>query len=121
MTLSRPEWERLRDVRDRLRDELIAAEEEEEVLALKVAENRRKIIRLRKQARLAERRTETAMDKELEDIESSEAAEEALQALDSGVVAEQRPEFVDILEMPPETWAVIDGLDPFPGPAVPVL
>ena len=101
----------MRDNRDKLREELVRAEEDEELLSQQLSERRRKVLRLRKQLRQAERRTEKAMDKELEDIEAEEVFENPVE--EEGVEAALRPEFVDILEMDPNDWAVIDGVAPF--------
>jgi hypothetical protein len=81
--LSVPEWERFRDTRERLSRELEAADEEELSLLMaqqdllrKLSQHKAKKIRLRKQLRLAENRTETAVTRELDELEMAEAVEE---------------------------------------------
>lgn len=83
MKLSVPEWEKFRDVRERLSKELEDADEEEvrlltaqQDLLRKLSQHKAKKIRLRKQLRLAENRTETAVSRELDELEMAEAVEE---------------------------------------------
>ena len=83
MKLSVPEWEKFRDVRQRLSKELEDADEEEVRLLMaqqdllrKLSQHKAKKIRLRKQLRLAENRTETAVSRELDELEIAEAVEE---------------------------------------------
>lgn len=115
VTVSRAEWERLRDGRDQLRLDLERAEEKEAELLQQLLEHRARTIRLRKQLRQAERRTDAAVAREVEDIEEAERVEEAFLDLgESGVEVEERPFFHDILEMAPTDWASIDGLQSFP-------
>lgn len=108
--VSRPEWEKLRDVRDQLRLDIEKIEEEE--IKLKMRK-----VRLRKQLRLAERRTDDAVAEELDDLEEAEAAETQFLSLEteSGVEASESVfPFSDVLEMPPVDWALISGVsDPF--------
>ncbi|KAK6388365.1 hypothetical protein LTR95_019734, partial [Oleoguttula sp. CCFEE 5521] len=110
VTLSRPEWERLRDTRDRLRRDIDKLEEEEVVLLQRLADRRAKKIRLRKQIRLSERRTDDAVAKELDELEAAEAVEneflpEVEPIAEVGVEAVELPfGFHDILEMPPSAW-----------------
>ena len=115
VTVSRPEWERLRDSRDQVRMDLEKAEEREAELMQQLLTHRARIIRLRKQLRQAERRTERAVAEELEDIEEAERVEASvLSGPEPGVLAEERPFFHDIIEMPTEHWASLDGLLGFP-------
>lgn len=115
VTVSRLEWERLRDSRDQMRIDLEKAEEREAELMQQLLTHRARTIRLRKQLRQAERRTERAVAEELDDIEEAERVEASV-LFDSepGVVAEERSFFHDIIEMPPEDWASLDGLLDFP-------
>ena len=135
MTVSRAEWERVRDGRDRLRKDLERVEEREVELMRQLFEHRARTLRLRKQLRLAERRTDEAVASELDSLEVLEEAErveaERVEAERVGasnlpeeeeptVVVEEHSFFNDMLEMGPRDWAVIDGLDPFlnlPGPS----
>ena len=73
--------------------------------------HRAKTIRLRKQLRQAERRTDRAMSREEEELfaDLPGLAEE-----EAGVEAVERPPFVEIPEMPLDDWVSIDGLDNFP-------
>ena len=81
--LSAPEWTKFRDTRERLRKEIDNADEEEIKLLIqqqeilkKISAHKAKKLRLRKQLRLAENRTKSAVAKELEDLEAAEAVEE---------------------------------------------
>ena len=115
VTVSRAEWERIRDGRDKLRRELERAEEREVELMGQLFEHRARTLRLRKQLRQAENRTDKAVAEELEGIEEAERVEaEFLPAASAEVEVEDRPFFHDILEMPPEDWLAIDGDMPFP-------
>lgn len=111
VTVSRPEWERLREVREQLRLDIERIEEEE--IKLKMRK-----VRLRKQLRLAERRTDDAVAEELDELEEAEAVEDRFLSAEttSGVEVTENPfAFSDVLEMPPEDWAIIGGAsDPFP-------
>ena len=93
-----------------MRFELEQAEEAEERTTYELSERRRKVIRLRKQLRQAEQKTEKALNKELEDIESAKIVK-AVGAAEAGVKAETRPFFSDVLEMPLDAWASIDSWD----------
>ena len=130
MTVSRAEWERVRDGRDRLRKDLERVEEREVELMRQLFEHRARALRLRKQLRLAERRTDEAVVNELDSLEELEEAErveaERVEASylpeeeEPTVVVEEHSFFTDMLRMDPGDWAVIDGLDPFlnlPGPS----
>ena len=130
MTVSRAEWERVRDGRDGLRKDLERVEEREVELMRQLFEHRARTLRLRKQLRLAERRTDEAVASELDSLEVLEEAErvEAERVGASNLPEEEEPTVVveehsffnDMLEMGPRDWAVIDGLDPFlnlPGPS----
>ena len=126
VTVSRPEWERLRDGREKLRAELEAAEEREAEMMHKLFEHRSKTLRLRKQLRQAEKRTDHAVAKELEELEGAEAVEnEFLDPTPSSSVvapsdpwheflhgAEAEPQpvpFWDVVEMPPGDWDLLLG------------
>lgn len=122
VTVSRPEWERLRDARDSLRRDIEKIEEEEVELLQKLASRRAKKIRLRKQLRLSERRTEEAVAQELEDLEAAEAIEDQFLPPEdpvdtSGVEVLESPFlFHDILEMPPSDWdQLLAGVQPVGG------
>lgn len=110
VTVSRPEWERLRDARDALRRDIEKIEEEEVELLQKLAARRAKKIQLRKRLRLSEHRTESAVAQELEDLEAAEAIEEeflpAEDFLEPGGFEVPDPlfPFSDIVEMPPTDW-----------------
>jgi len=93
VTVSRPEWERLRDGREKLRAELEAAEEREAEMMHKLFKHRSKTLRLRNQLRQAEKRTDYAVAKELEELEGAEAVEnEFLEPMpSSSVVAPSDP------------------------------
>jgi hypothetical protein len=112
VTLSRAEWERLRDSRESLQKELERAEEKEAELLQQLLTQRAKTIRLRKQLRLAAVRTDTAVAQELDDLEAVEELETAfLPDEGTGVVAADRPfAFHDLLEMPPADWGSLDGV-----------
>ncbi|KAI4209326.1 MAG: hypothetical protein L6R36_009538 [Xanthoria steineri] len=115
VTVSRSEWERLRDGRDQLRLDLERAEEKEAELLQQLLSHKARTVRLRKQLRQAERRTDVAVAREVEDLEEADRVEEAFLGLEEpGVEAADRPFFHDILEMPPSDWANIDGLENFP-------
>lgn len=80
--LSVPEWEKFRNVRERLSKELDDADEEEvrlltaqQDLLRKISQHKAKKIRLRKQLRLAENRTENAVSRELDELEAAESVE----------------------------------------------
>lgn len=80
---------------------------------------RMKKIRLRKQLRLSEARTNTAMSKELEELDALDAAEQAFlpQDQEQGVEVSEYPfPFHSVLEMPISSW---DELWP-PGAEAPV-
>ena len=103
MTVSRAEWERLRDSREDAKKELERAEEKEAELMQQLLTQRAKTIRLRKQLRLTESRTEKAVAQELEDQEAVDALEDLL-VPDEGLGVEVVPQpfvFHDILEMAP--------------------
>lgn len=108
--VTRPEWEKLRDVRDQLRLDIEKIEEEE--IRLKMRK-----VRLRKQLRLAERRTDDAVAEELDELEEAEAVEAQFLSLEaaSGVEVADNPfAFSDVLEMPTGDWDLIGGVsDPF--------
>lgn len=114
VTISSSQWERVRDTRDRLRRDLERVEEEETELLHRLAARRARKVRLRKQIRLAERRTDDAVAEELRDLESAEAVEETvLGPAPEGVEIEEYPFSVHgILEMPPADWASLFGEDP---------
>lgn len=113
VAMSRPQWEKLRDTRDKLRHEIEKIEEEEVELMHKLAARRSKKIRLRKQLRLSERRTDDAVAQELEELEAAEDAENELLGLDLGPLVEV-PElpfsFHGILEMSPQGWGSLEGI-----------
>ncbi|KAM0713356.1 hypothetical protein Q7P35_000808 [Cladosporium inversicolor] len=87
VTVSRPEWERLRDTRDALRQSIEKIKEEEVELLQKLAARRAKKIRLH--------------------LETAEAVEEQFLPLDESVdhrgfeVPEQPFPFFDVIEMLP--------------------
>lgn len=117
VTLSRPEWERVRDVRDRLRLELQRHEEQEMELMQRIFDHRRRTLRLRKELRQAESRTETAAEKELEALEEADRVEAdafgPVAEAPEGVEVASRDFVHGILEMSPIDWSVIDGDNPF--------
>jgi hypothetical protein len=111
--LSVPEWERFRDTRERLSKELEAADEEELRLLMeqqdvlrKLSTHKAKKIRLRKQLRLAENRTETAITRELDELEMAEAVEEEfLPSVEpTGVEVSGPPNEADPWGMSPSDW-----------------
>jgi hypothetical protein len=75
VTLSTPQWVRLRDARDALQRDIEKVEEEEVHLLQELTARRMKKIRLRKQLRLSENRTNAAAAKELEELDALDAAE----------------------------------------------
>lgn len=96
VTLSASEWERFRKTRDKLRADLEKADEEEISLLLeqrrlldRISSHKAKKIRLRKQLRLAENRTDGAVAKELEALEAEEAAEPVPEPDEAGVVVDE--------------------------------
>jgi hypothetical protein len=107
VTLSAPQWTKLRDARDALRRDIEKIEEEEIELLQKLTARRMKKVRLRKQLRLSENRTDTAVAQELEDLENAEAIERAFLPQDEefGIeIPDQSFAFSSILEMPTECW-----------------
>lgn len=115
VTVSRAEWEKMRDGRELLRRDLERAEEKEAELLQQLLDHRARTIRLRKQLRQAENRTDKAVAQELDDVEEAERVESAFLGLEEpGVLVEERPFFHDVLEMVPGDWASIDGLQGFP-------
>ena len=117
VTLSRPEWEKVRDVRERLRKQLTEATEAEssvyEQLARQfsdLAKRKAKVARLRKQLALAERRTDDAVAREVLDLEMVELLEEEFLPSEEvvGVEAELVPSG-DFLELPPDFWNDVSG------------
>jgi len=122
VTVSRPEWEKLRDARDSLRKDIEKIEEEEVELLQKLAARRAKKIQLRKRLRLSERRTENAVAQELEDLEAAEAVESEFlppedPAEPAGFEISEPPfPFFDIVEMPPTDWdQILAGVGPVGG------
>jgi hypothetical protein len=127
--LSVPEWEKFRDVRERLSKELEDADEEEVRLLMvqqdilrKLSQHKAKKIRLRKQLRLAENRTETAVSRELDELEMAEAVEEEfLPTLEPvGVEVSGPPNDSDPWGMTPSDWVglcdpsfPLEGLESF--------
>ena len=109
VTLSRPEWMRLRDLREKYRKELVEAEEEEAALLERLSRRKAKTARLRKQLIEAEERTAKAVAKEVED---TQVADELDELLDGVEIPGQPFEFHGILEMPPDDWGLIDGGNP---------
>ncbi|KAM0721481.1 hypothetical protein Q7P37_002405 [Cladosporium fusiforme] len=102
--LSVPKWEKFRETRERLSKELEDADEEEirlltaqQDLLQKLSQHKARKIRLRKQLRLTERRTETAVSRELDDLESAEVIEdEFLPSLElSGMEVSSPPNDLD--------------------------
>lgn len=114
VTLSNPQWMKLCDARDALRRDIEKVEEEEieimqkqSKLLQELTARRMKKIRLRKQLRLSESRANSAVAKELEDLEAEDALEQALLPSEEpfGVEAAEQPfAFHSILEMPPNSW-----------------
>nr|OQO16470.1 hypothetical protein B0A51_17575 [Rachicladosporium sp. CCFEE 5018] len=77
-----------------------------------LAERRMRKIRLRKQLRLAERRTETAVADELDRLEAEDPPVDEEDSADVGVeVAEHPFAFHSILELPVSEWGAFDGVD----------
>lgn len=114
VTLSAPQWEKLRDLREKLRRDIESLEEEEVEIMQKLQDRRMKKIRLRKQLRLAERRTDDAIGEALDILESEEPpAEEELSAEVGVEISEYPFEFHSILEMPPDDWAALAGFSNF--------
>jgi hypothetical protein len=114
VTLSNPQWMKLCDARDALRRDIEKIEEEEieilqkqSKLLQELTARRMKKIRLRKQLRLSESRADSAVAKELDDLEAEDALEQALLPSEEpfGVEAAEQPfAFHSILEMPPASW-----------------
>jgi hypothetical protein len=107
VTLTAPQWLKLRNTRNKLRRELEELEEEEIVLLKQLADRRMKKVRLRKQLRLAENRTDDAIGEELDALEQADEVEAAfLPSLGETVeVAEAPYQFHDVLDMSPDAWA----------------
>jgi hypothetical protein len=105
---------KLCDARDALRRDIEKIEEEEvdilqkqSKLLQELTARRMKKIRLRKQLRLSEARADTAVAKELEELETDDALEHALLSSEEpfGVEAAEQPfSFHSVLEMPPTSW-----------------
>lgn len=104
---------KLCDARDALRRDIEKVEEEEVEILQKQSKllqeltaRRMKKIRLRKQLRLSETRADSAVAKELEDLEAEDALEQALLSSEEpfGVEVAEQPFFHSILEMPPASW-----------------
>lgn len=107
VTLSAPQWVRLRDARDALRRDIEKVEEEEIHLLQELTARRMKKIRLRKQLRLSEDRTNAAAAKELEELDALDAAERSFLPLEEefGIEIPEQPfQFHSLLEMPPTSW-----------------
>jgi hypothetical protein len=114
VTLSTPQWIRLRDARDALRRDIEKIEEEEidilqkqSKLLQELTARRMKKVRLRKQLRLSENRTDAAVAQELEALEAEDALEQSLLPSQEtfGVEAAEQPfAFHGVLEMPPTAW-----------------
>lgn len=122
-TLSVPEWTKYRDTRDKLQRELDSMEErevellhEQSRLQQRLLEHKAKRIRLRKQLRLASGRTESAVEKELEELERAEAGEDE----EPGVETLPSTQTPDIWQMSALEWEQIcDPLFDWSVPPVP--
>jgi hypothetical protein len=113
VTLSRPEWEKLRGLREDLRSQLERSEERVAELMQQLSAQQAKSVRLRKQVRLAETRTDKAVAQELDDLETVEDLEEALRVPGEGVGAEAAGQpfaFHGIVEMPPGDWGLLEDI-----------
>jgi hypothetical protein len=112
VTVSRPEWEAIRDSRNALRLQLEESEEKEIELMHQLAVHRSRTLRLRKQLRQAENRTDTAVAAELDALDEVEGLEAMMESSGSplGVEVAEQPSFHGILDMPVSQWEAIDGL-----------
>lgn len=110
VTVSAPEWRRLRDLREKIRGDLEKAEEEEVGLLHRLSALRAKKLRLRKQLRHTGRRVDKAVDQELADLEAADLVEnEVLGPMPEelgDMVEVSDPPFMmhDILQMSPGAW-----------------
>jgi len=113
-TLTRPEWERLRNSRNELRSQLEKSEERVAELLQQLAAQQAKSVRLRKQLKQAESRTDVAVAQELDELEAVEDLEAALlvPGEGEGVEASSRAFFHDLLEMTPQDWGSLEGILP---------
>lgn len=120
VTLSAPEWMKFRDMREKFRKELDEAEEEEirllhqqqDILA-RLTRHKAKKVRLRKQMRLAGERTDSAVARELDDLESADAVEARYLPVvePDGVEAVEGASSSAVWEMPPSDWAGLCDVD----------
>jgi hypothetical protein len=126
-SLSYSQWQKLRDAREKLRRDIESLEEEEVVILQRLsqdqqrlAEKRMKKIRLRKQLRQAERRTDSAAVSALDELEMEEPPSVVPDLFDvsPGVELADNSFLQDILEMPVQDWGTLTGValdDPFEG------
>lgn len=111
VTLSYPQWVKAKEVRERLQKELEAVEVEEVELLQRLVGRRQKKIRLRKQLRLAERKTDDAVAKEVEDADTADAVEDILFGSEEGIEIPPLPSFHDNVEKGIDEWSSFFPLD----------
>jgi len=123
LVVTRAEFDKLRSIRLRLKEQLERAEDEEEklveeqeALLVRIRTQQARIRRLRKQLRFSERQEGAAFDKELASIEEAEEQERSLIASYAEPVSVDLPSvslfpFDDRLMMSPSQWADLGGDD----------
>lgn len=107
-TSNRPEWERLRDVRESLQKDLERAEEWETELLQRFESQRAKVINLRKQVRQQAASTDLAVEAELDDVERADNVWSELLKISEEqeqIVAEQAFPFHELLDVDHEDAA----------------
>lgn len=110
-----------KEIEDADEDEIKLLMEQQEILR-KLSAHKAKKIRLKKQLRLAENRTESAVAKELEDLEAAEAVEEEfLPEETGGIELSEDAGPSDIWNLTPSDWVglcdpnfPLEGLESFP-------
>lgn len=133
VTLSTPEWVRFRDLRNRLKKELEEADEvevsllhEQQDILQKILRHKAKKIRIRKQLRLAGEKTDSAMSRELEELEAVDAIEDCSDLTPEEGIAVSEVVGGTPWEMSPGDWIglcdpsfPLEGLASFPADAGP--
>ncbi|OQN95110.1 hypothetical protein B0A48_18714 [Cryoendolithus antarcticus] len=121
VSLTSVQWIKLRDGREKLEKEIEELEVEEIGILQRMSQDQKQLVdrrmkkvRLRKQLRLAARRTETAVAEELDRLEAEDPPVDEVEEepLDVGVEVPEHPfAFHGILEMPVGDWSVFDNID----------
>jgi hypothetical protein len=116
--VTRIEYEKIRKSREKIAEQLEAAEEEEDELTKKLLEHRSRVRRLRKQLRMKEQKESQAQDLEASSIAEAERLEAEFLAVSSEPISADLASFDPYpmdgrLLMSPEQWSNLEGV-PFP-------